>query len=242
MVVLKYLWCSAFNKKALNNFNIVSMRYTLQKFQIYYQRKFYKEYYVLAKILFQSIISKINCVFRLQRILHVYVNLQSSNPSIITVIHLYLSIYLPSELAGNYIFIYYFSDKVAPHQRNTCQCAIPFFSYKNRYNSLFPVIPPLPPGFLLVVLGFRHASISLRSQRGPSRQVHVSVSSVQCLVPFCFRAQCPVSRFQPRFAFEHQYFLSPLRLSVRRLVYRACLNMSFWFFIGSIALFGWSAY
>ncbi|KAL0088785.1 hypothetical protein J3Q64DRAFT_1697063 [Phycomyces blakesleeanus] len=164
------------------------------------------------------------------------------DPSIITVIRLYLSIYLPSELAGNYIFIYYFSDKVAPHQRNTCQCAIPFFSYKNRYNSLFPVIPPLPPGFLLVVLGFRHASISLRSQRGSSRQVHVSVSSVQCLVPFCFRAQCPVSRFQPRFAFEHQYFLSPLRLSVRRLVYRACLNMSFWFFIGSIALFGWSAY
>ncbi|OAD79431.1 hypothetical protein PHYBLDRAFT_184771 [Phycomyces blakesleeanus NRRL 1555(-)] len=31
-----------------------------------------------------------------------------------------------------------------------------FFSYKNRYNSQFPVIPPLPPGFLSVVLGFRH--------------------------------------------------------------------------------------
>ncbi|OAD77502.1 hypothetical protein PHYBLDRAFT_141387 [Phycomyces blakesleeanus NRRL 1555(-)] len=43
------------------------------------------------------------------------------DPSVITVIHLYLSIYLPSELVGNSIFIYYFSDNVAPHQLNTCQ-------------------------------------------------------------------------------------------------------------------------
>ncbi|OAD66632.1 hypothetical protein PHYBLDRAFT_189218 [Phycomyces blakesleeanus NRRL 1555(-)] len=35
-----------------------------------------------------------------------------------------------------------------------------FFSYKNRYNFLFPVFPPLPPGFLSVVLGFRHDAVS----------------------------------------------------------------------------------
>ncbi|KAL0088970.1 hypothetical protein J3Q64DRAFT_1697242 [Phycomyces blakesleeanus] len=32
-----------------------------------------------------------------------------------------------------------------------------------------------------------------------------------------FMYQYPVSRFQSRFAFEHQYFLSSLRLSVRTL-------------------------
>ncbi|KAL0084825.1 hypothetical protein F4703DRAFT_1794185 [Phycomyces blakesleeanus] len=69
----------------------------------------------------------------------------------------------------------------------------PFFSYKNRYNSLFPVIPPLPPGFLLVVLGFRHAQcflVHVFSVFYAQRPFHCSHGEV---LHVKFMYQCPVS-------------------------------------------------
>ncbi|KAL0084356.1 hypothetical protein J3Q64DRAFT_1699724 [Phycomyces blakesleeanus] len=67
-----------------------------------------------------------------------------------------------------------------------------FFSYKNRYNSLFPVFPPLPPGFLSVVLGFRHVS-SVQFRFAFKHKYFLNPTqlsaSVQCPVPSCFLAQ-----------------------------------------------------
>ncbi|KAL0097261.1 hypothetical protein J3Q64DRAFT_1693675 [Phycomyces blakesleeanus] len=87
-----------------------------------------------------------------------------------------------------------------------------FFSYKNRYNSQFPVIPPLPPGFLSVVLGFRHAQCFL---------VHVFFSVFYAQRPFhCshgevlhvkFMYQCPVS--SAVLLLSTSTFLNPTRLS-----------------------------
>ncbi|KAL0095758.1 hypothetical protein F4703DRAFT_1789405 [Phycomyces blakesleeanus] len=87
-----------------------------------------------------------------------------------------------------------------------------FFSYKNRYNSQFPVIPPLPPGFLSVVLGFRHAQCFL---------VHVFFSVFYAQRPFhCshgevlhvkFMYQCPVS--SAVLLLSTSTFLNPTQLS-----------------------------
>ncbi|KAL0095113.1 hypothetical protein F4703DRAFT_1788779 [Phycomyces blakesleeanus] len=73
----------------------------------------------------------------------------------------------------------------------------PFFSYKNRYNSQFPVIPPLPPGFLSVVLGFRH--VRFPAQGTPGR-FHVQGTPVRFPAqgtPGQFPAQEP-SRRSPK--------------------------------------------
>ncbi|KAL0084379.1 hypothetical protein J3Q64DRAFT_1699744 [Phycomyces blakesleeanus] len=86
-----------------------------------------------------------------------------------------------------------------------------FFSYKNRYNSLFPVFPPLPPGFLSVVLGFRHvfSCACFFSVLYAQRPFHCSHGEV-LHVKFMYQV---MSSVQFRFAFKHKYFLNPTQLS-----------------------------
>ncbi|KAL0095581.1 hypothetical protein J3Q64DRAFT_1693632 [Phycomyces blakesleeanus] len=86
-----------------------------------------------------------------------------------------------------------------------------FFSYKNRYNSQFPVIPPLPPGFLSVVLGFRHAQCFLAHvffvfyAQLPFHCSHGEVLHVK------FMYQCPVS--SAVLLLSTSTFLNPTQLS-----------------------------
>ncbi|OAD67240.1 hypothetical protein PHYBLDRAFT_174557 [Phycomyces blakesleeanus NRRL 1555(-)] len=90
-------------------------------------------------------------------------------------------------------------------------CAIPiFFSYKNRYNSQFPVIPPLPPGFLSVVLGFRHvfSCACFFSVFYAQRPFHCSYGEV---LHVKFMYQCPVS--SAVLLLSTSTFLNPTQLS-----------------------------
>ncbi|KAL0095525.1 hypothetical protein F4703DRAFT_1938806 [Phycomyces blakesleeanus] len=86
----------------------------------------------------------------------------------------------------------------------------PFFSYKNRYNSQFSVIPPLPPGFLSVVLGFRHVFscacfFSVFYAQRPFHCSHGEVLHVK------FMYQCPVS--SAVLLLSTSTFLNPTQLS-----------------------------